>query len=119
MAKQKHISTQSSQQELEDWLRQQLEGTALPGSGHPQQRVDQEDPFYKEAMEGLEKFDSTADIYKQTSAVNRSLQQKISQAGRKRPLDGSTLYWYIIAVVVILLMVVIAFVVLRMRMGQI
>ena len=119
MAKQKKISSPATEQELNHWLQKQLEATTLHSGGSYDQDLDPEDPFYNDALEGLEKFDSTAEIYKQTAAINRNLKGKINGGRKKNQLDSAGLFWYIIAIILILILVIVAFIVLRMRMGQI
>lgn len=119
MADPKKISPPSSKIELEKWLQQQLDaagGTvSAPQPGEPSN----DDPFYKDAMEGLKKFDSTSDIYKHTSRINRSLQKKTGAGKKKNLLAAGHLFWFLIAIVVVIMVIILAFVVIRMRMGQI
>ena len=125
MADPKKISTSAkrpvSNKDLENWLKQQIDAAA--GSegavGHDGSTPEQEDPFYQEAMEGLNKFDSAREIYQQASRVNRSIARKTGTDRKKNLMGTGQIFWLIVAVIVVIMVVILAFVVIRMRAGQI
>ncbi|UAY54675.1 hypothetical protein [Arachidicoccus terrestris] len=119
MADPKKISPQAGKKELERWLQEQLNA---PGSDMAQGDdgpPNKDDPFYKDAMEGLGKFSSTREIYNHTNRINRSIQKKTGAGRKKGPVDTGHLFWFVVAIVVIIMVIILAFVVIRMRLGQI
>lgn len=119
MADPKKISPQAGKTELEQWLQEQLNasGNDLP---HGQDGLaDKNDPFYKDAVEGLGKFNSTREIYNHTNRINRSIQKKTGAGRKKAPLGSGHLFWFVVAIVIIITVIILAFIVIRMRLGQI
>lgn len=74
-----------------------------------------QDPFYQDAIEGLKAFESTARIHQQADKINRTLLKKLRRSRRKKPVQLSHVFWYIIAVVVIVMAIVLAFAVIRLK----
>jgi len=119
MADPKKLSPQASKKELDKWLQQQLNAAGGEASSSQDGLMDKDDPFYKEAMEGLNKFGSTREIYRQTTRVNRSIQKKTGADRKKGPLQAGHVFWFVVAIIVIIMVIILAFIVIRMRMGQI
>lgn len=119
MADPKKIATPAGKKELEQWLQQQLAAASQDAPGHSQGRPDQGDPFYQEAIEGLKKFSSTREIYKHTNRINHMVQKRTGAGRKKTPLVVGQFFWFIVAAIVIIMVVVVAFIVIRMRLGQI
>jgi hypothetical protein len=120
MADPKKISPAPSNKELEKWLREQLDAAMTAGqAGQGGQETTKEDPFYQDAMEGLSKFTGPAEVYRQTRRIHKALSSKTSAHRHKKSLESNHLFWFIIAIIVVIAIIIMAYVVLRMRMGQI
>lgn len=119
MADPKKISPQTSKKELDKWLQQQLNAAGSDASPGQDGLSDEDDPFYTDAMEGLNKFGSTREIYQQASRVNRSIQKKTGAGRKKGPFEAGHMFWFVVAIIVIIMVIILAFVVIRMRLGQI
>lgn len=118
MADAKKISPASGKN-LEKWLQEQLDAAGRHDARSSAAADEQpEDDFYKDAMEGLKQFPSTRDIYHHTRRINRELEKKTGLNHKRRPANGH-LFWMITAILVILTIIILAFIVLRMRIGQI
>lgn len=123
MADPKKITTQASKKELEHWLQQQLEAAggdkAMDTDAGQVPDPDNKNPFYQDAIEGLDKFSSTREIYKHTNRINRSIQKKTGVSRKKGTLETSHIFWFVVAIIVIIMVIILAFIVIRMRLGQI
>jgi len=119
MAEKKKISA-AGKIDLEKWLQDQLEAVN-PGALTESQKesLPEQDPFYQDALEGLSKFDSTGEIYRQSNRIKRALRKKTGGPRKKNIFEASPLFWFIVAILIIITVILLAFVVLRMRMGQI
>ncbi|GAB3361960.1 hypothetical protein GCM10027566_29170 [Arachidicoccus ginsenosidivorans] len=120
MAEKKKISANASTKDLDKWLQDKLDAVNNGGmaEGHDE-KTDEQDPFLQDALEGLSKFSSTKEIYRQTGRVNRALEKKTGGARKINIFEASPIFWFIVAIIIIITVIILAFVVLRMRMGQI
>ncbi|SDZ83338.1 hypothetical protein SAMN05192529_102219 [Arachidicoccus rhizosphaerae] len=120
MADPKKISPSASNKELEKWLQEQLDAAMDSGQGaQGDQETRAEDPFFKDAIEGLNKFQGAREVYRQTHRINKALTSKTGSRRHKKSLETNHLFWFIVAIIIIISVIIMAFVVLRMRMGQI
>ena len=120
MADPKKISPAASKKELEKWLQEQLDTVMSAGQGGDDiEEKTKEDSFYQDAIEGLNKFQSTREVYRQTHRINKALKSKTGDHRHKKSLESNHLFWFVVAIVLIITIIIMAFIVLRMRMGQI
>ena len=118
MADPKKIEQKPDGKALDQWLHQQLHAAGGGMSGQQGEKTaDNEDEFDKEALEGLEKFHSTTEIYQQTARINRMVQKKTGGDRHKPPLDWGQHFWVIVALFVVILLIILAFIVIRLLKG--
>jgi|GEM_PF-5072733 len=110
MANNKQISPLIEQNELRDYLKDNLSEKLLQYSNHADN-----DDFLKDAMEGLQSFSSIQKINKHTAQLNKTLHKSIAGRRKSHPIRFLQIGWYVLAVVVVILLVLLAFAVIWMR----
>lgn len=107
-----------SEQELLELLRQNMPGERPPSQGLSREDMDAdaaEDPFYQDALEGLKAFDSADTIKKNADLINHELQKKLRRSSRKKSVQLSHVFWYIIAVIVVIMVILLAYAVISLK----
>lgn len=105
-----------SEWQLHELLREHTDAPGKPGAQHPAAPLkDDQDPFIQDALEGLSAFSSAEKIRKDTYQINQNLEVKIRKYRRKKPLQISHVFWYIIAAIIIIMAIVLAFAVIDLK----
>lgn len=105
-----------SEWQLHELLREHTDVPGKSGRHHPAAPLkDDPDPFIQDALEGLSAFSSTEKIRRDTSQINQNLEAKIHKSRRKKPLQISHVFWYIIAAIVIIMAILLAFTVINLK----